>query len=230
MIEQETKKCSKCGEVKSILEYRWKGYGKIESFCNVCHNKKKTERDNRNRVYSESYKQRMKDQETQTRTCHVCKETKPMEQYKRGEGNLCKQCSAKRDHKREDIRSLKNKLLINEIKKQGCIICGYNKCMSALDWHHINPSNKHKDISSSMITRRSMSRVLDEIAKCVLLCANCHRELHSDPQQGDVAKTLSSLLGIDININKSSDVPPGSGPGRAYAVPRVGACIPNFSF
>jgi hypothetical protein len=57
-----------------------------------------------------------------------------------------------------------------------CCICGYNKSISAIDFHHINPNEKTKTIKD--ISAGSLEKVLTEAKKCVLLCANCHREHH----------------------------------------------------
>lgn len=55
-----------------------------------------------------------------------------------------------------------------------CSVCGYNKCLGALDFHHVNPDEK--DFALSGKTKwEDMKKELD---KCVLLCANCHREHH----------------------------------------------------
>jgi len=59
-----------------------------------------------------------------------------------------------------------------------CCICGYNKCVDALDFHHIEKKNGSETISSK-IYRLSFSKVIDELKKCILVCANCHREIHS---------------------------------------------------
>lgn len=58
----------------------------------------------------------------------------------------------------------------------GCKICGYNKAPFALEWHH--PEDDKKDNPSNLL-KRSWERYQDEIKKCVLLCCNCHREVHS---------------------------------------------------
>ena len=58
-----------------------------------------------------------------------------------------------------------------------CIICGYSKCQRALSFHHLNPKEKDFDLSSRGLTR-SWERIKNEIDKCVLLCANCHMEVH----------------------------------------------------
>ena len=57
-----------------------------------------------------------------------------------------------------------------------CNICGYNKCEAALEFHH-KTSNKEGNIAH-IIKNRSKEKALKEIKKCILVCANCHRELH----------------------------------------------------
>ncbi len=58
-----------------------------------------------------------------------------------------------------------------------CKICGYNKCISALEFHH-NKNNKEGNIST-FLKNESRQKLLKEAEKCILLCANCHRELHN---------------------------------------------------
>ena len=58
-----------------------------------------------------------------------------------------------------------------------CEICGYNKCIAALDFHHINPKEKDFAISDSNIYK-NIKAFKQEVDKCMLVCANCHRELH----------------------------------------------------
>ena len=65
-----------------------------------------------------------------------------------------------------------------ELKGGKCQICGYCKCIGALDFHHIGEGSKSFDLSSRGLTR-SWSRIKEEIDKCVLVCANCHREIHA---------------------------------------------------
>lgn len=55
-----------------------------------------------------------------------------------------------------------------------CISCGYNKYVGALEFHHINSSTKNFSISYG---NRALEKSYEEALKCVLLCANCHREV-----------------------------------------------------
>lgn len=59
-----------------------------------------------------------------------------------------------------------------------CVICGYDKCARALDAHHVNEDDKEFSLSSKGLTR-SIEKTLIEANKCLLLCANCHREYHA---------------------------------------------------
>ena len=59
-----------------------------------------------------------------------------------------------------------------------CCICGYNKSIAALEFHHINPADKEYSISSKG-TCRNIRTDIAEIKKCILLCANCHREVEN---------------------------------------------------
>lgn len=68
----------------------------------------------------------------------------------------------------------------NKIKlERGCDKCSYNKCAQALEWHHPN-DDKDADPSTILTSRtiKSFEKYLQEIDKCILLCANCHREEH----------------------------------------------------
>ena len=58
-----------------------------------------------------------------------------------------------------------------------CCFCGYSACVEALEFHHIN-GKKDFGISSKGYTR-SWEKVKSELEKCILVCANCHREVHA---------------------------------------------------
>jgi len=65
-----------------------------------------------------------------------------------------------------------------EYKGSKCETCGYNRCIEALEFHHNNSSGKNFSISEKGYTR-SWAKVKEELDKCLLLCANCHREVHA---------------------------------------------------
>jgi len=81
-----------------------------------------------------------------------------------------KQAVAKR---RKDV-----KVMLVKYKGGKCMNCGYRKSIEALEFHHINERKKQFGISGQGLTR-SWKSVKQEADKCILLCANCHRELHA---------------------------------------------------
>jgi len=70
-------------------------------------------------------------------------------------------------------KQLKKKAVYS--KGGSCILCGYNRCLAALHFHHVNAFEKEFNISSGT----SWVKIEIELAKCVLLCANCHAECES---------------------------------------------------
>lgn len=72
----------------------------------------------------------------------------------------------------------KTKLKLVEYKGGKCQICGYNRCLQALDFHHLDPSKKEFRISQSNVYK-DLTKLKLEADKCILVCANCHREIHA---------------------------------------------------
>ena len=68
-------------------------------------------------------------------------------------------------------------LLKNELGGK-CKACGYSKCFEALDFHHLDPSTKIAGVPE-LIGCWSLTKAREEANKCILLCANCHREFHA---------------------------------------------------
>lgn len=65
-----------------------------------------------------------------------------------------------------------------DYKGGSCEVCGYNRCIEALEFHHLDPTKKDFGISAKGYAR-SWEKVKAEIQKRALLCANCHREFHA---------------------------------------------------
>ena len=84
-----------------------------------------------------------------------------------------------------------------------CSKCGYNKNLSALQFHHINSNDKLFNLDARAFANRSKELILAELKKCVVLCGNCHAEEHypennitnveSFVKQFDRVKTLSEV-------------------------------------
>ena len=81
------------------------------------------------------------------------------------------------------VRKRRKKVRLMAVQYKGgrCSRCGYDKCVEALEFHHLDSSRKDFGISEKGYTR-SWERVRAELEKCILVCANCHRELHASSQ------------------------------------------------
>ena len=78
-------------------------------------------------------------------------------------------------------RSKNRKLKMIELKGGKCQHCGYNKCITALVFHHPDPSKKSCDFYGNHGVgkwRRTWKTIMEELGKCTLLCMNCHQEEH----------------------------------------------------
>ena len=84
----------------------------------------------------------------------------------------CKKCRSERVS--EQRRKNKQKLV--ELFNSECKICGYNKCIRALQFHHLDPSKKEYALSENGICK-SLEKMKKEAEKCILVCANCHAEI-----------------------------------------------------
>jgi len=88
--------------------------------------------------------------------------------------------SSKRKREQVEAVTRRRKKIKNmsiEYKGGKCHICGYDKCVSALEFHHLDPSEKDFGIGHKGYTR-SWEKVREELDKCIMVCANCHREIH----------------------------------------------------
>lgn len=127
----------------------------------------------------------------ETKHCPKCSTTKPIEDFgssrKRNRPNSwCKRCSADarmrsyyenyesvKEYRKQ--RRVEKRELIAELKTP-CVVCGEaEKC--CLDFHHLDGEDKEFEVGFAR--HYSIERVKAEIAKCVSVCANCHRKIHA---------------------------------------------------
>src|SRR5688572_23204281 len=91
--------------------------------------------------------------------------------FSNGSKPRCKKCAVEAvTRKRQNL-----KLKAVEYKGGKCSVCGYNRYQGALEFHHLDPSKKDFGFGSSVVGWLKMKEELD---KCILVCANCHREIH----------------------------------------------------
>ena len=82
------------------------------------------------------------------------------------------------NYENQKLRGLKCKY--EYIMKRGgkCECCGYDKNLSALEFHHLNPEEKEFQIDVRMFSNHNLEKLEVELDKCELLCSNCHKERH----------------------------------------------------
>lgn len=73
-------------------------------------------------------------------------------------------------------RAIKKALI--QYKGSKCERCGYDKCMRALEFHHLDPNEKDFGVSKNLC--KSMANLKAEVDKCILVCSNCHAEIHQE--------------------------------------------------
>jgi hypothetical protein len=131
-----------------------------------------------------------------TRKCSTCSTVKNLEEFDFRSKNQnarqysCKICSNERSKrhyqnnrveylKRRKQRKIKNQIwMLNYLKKNPCE-CGEDH-PAALDFDHIK--NKKFNISRALINGASLKTIKEEISKCVVRCANCHRKKTAEDQ------------------------------------------------
>jgi hypothetical protein len=74
-------------------------------------------------------------------------------------------------------RRQKIKQMAVEYKGGKCSICGYGRCITALEFHHLDPNEKDFGVAKNGASR-SWEKTKIELDKCIMVCANCHREIH----------------------------------------------------
>ncbi len=105
-------------------------------------------------------------------SCRVCGETRPEMFYKKPQTE-CKRCF----QRRRAQQNQRNRAIVVRTMGGRCAICGYSRCEAALEFQHRDSSGK--DPKYRTTKNSSVEVMLAEARKCVLVCANCHRELHS---------------------------------------------------
>ncbi len=109
--------------------------------------------------------------------CKVCGESDKSRMMLRGQSRLsstiCKACHSTNTAQR--AKRLRVKALAYKGSK--CERCGYDKCSAALEFHHLDPATK--DPSFNQLRFWGWDRQQLELDKCILVCSNCHREIHA---------------------------------------------------
>lgn len=94
-------------------------------------------------------------------------------------------------------------------KTLSCIECGENHS-AALDFHHVHPRKGDKKVNDLVSDGHAKARISEEIAKCVVLCSNCHRKHHHNERihKKKIAKAKKSANIHTMNTSKTSKKTP----------------------
>ena len=114
------------------------------------------------------------------RECPRCKKTLPLteEHWNSRRGVECSSAYCRNCQSRGAVeRAQKTKQKCVDYLGGACRLCGYDKCLGALHFHHIDPTKKEFAIGGKKTA--DIKRLILELDKCALLCANCHAEVHS---------------------------------------------------
>ena len=80
-------------------------------------------------------------------------------------------------------------------KGGACQNCGYNKSEWALEFHHINPDEKNFTIGGKNYSLEIMKK---EVDKCILVCSNCHKEIHEELNKSEVSLILNKIISNSV--------------------------------
>ena len=129
------------------------------------------------------------------KVCNKCNVNKPASDFfrksktKDGLQNSCKECASKygkswylkntKRHKRNTREnrikqaSINKEFILNYLQGKSCKDCGYNKSIIPLEFDHLQ--NKRNEVSVMISNGYSLEAIQEEINKCEIVCANCHR-------------------------------------------------------
>ena len=143
--------------------------------------------------------------------CKICNRNYIYDKSKGHQQDICNTCKTARDR-----RDKKRKAI--EYKGGKCEKCDYDKCESALQFHHLNPEEKDATVSSMIARNKSWKEIKKEVDKCILVCANCHHEIH------EMETTRKKMEEYDSSTKKKKEFEHGTKVGYSYHKCRCVLC------
>ena len=117
------------------------------------------------------------DDKSKSKSCSICRRLLPPAEFKWKDGHRLAYCLDCRRSKSQLFVASRQQLKRKSVDFMGgsCKVCGYSKSISAMVFHHLDPSKKEFTLGSNC---RSWDKTVLELRKCVLLCNRCHSEVH----------------------------------------------------
>jgi hypothetical protein len=88
-----------------------------------------------------------------------------------------------------------------------CQLCGYNKCPDALEFHHIDPHSKKFSFGSVRANIKGWKILVEELRKCILVCSNCHKEIHAKIHDDQMLKSSFNEDWVEYKDKDDCDLP-----------------------
>ena len=99
--------------------------------------------------------------------------------------------SSNNNYENQRKRGLKRKLEAIKLLGGGCSMCGYDKNLAALEFHHKNPDEKEFQLDARIFANALPEKIKKELDKCTILCSNCHKEIHNPELNYDEVEKLT---------------------------------------
>lgn len=162
------KKCGACGELKPVEQFD-KGRKHPVPNCKSC----KAE-------WAAAYRQRPEVKE-RSRNYHKTYSAANREKINARERAWRKNNPAFRERMNSWRKNWTAKEKAKAVAYKGghCLVCKYDACLAALDFHHIDPTLKNGYGTGALTQHWAFEKNKAEVDKCVLLCCRCHREVHA---------------------------------------------------
>ncbi len=123
-------------------------------------------------LQEEDFNFKNKNQNKRSTICRECQKVQKRNSYHKHKEETKDAFKKRRELHRKVVREYASTL-----KVEGCIVCG-EKEISCLDFHHKDPTQKEYNIAN-MFHTGNRKNIEEEVEKCVILCANCHRKHHA---------------------------------------------------
>ena len=157
---------------------------KCDLLCSNCHREEHYRIDERNTVAAEFNKNLLSSlsdviltgKNTGEESCRRCDTVLTKNNRAAGtKSGICKKC---------DSKYVMNKMIVGKeqaVEYMGgcCSVCGYDKCIRAIEFHHVDPAKKSPTYNKRFRSW-SFERKKKELENCIIVCSNCHREIHAD--------------------------------------------------
>lgn len=139
--------------------------------------------------------------------CKICRREYQKKHYSIPENKKKASARSRKWYKIRDGRGTNNqhyqKMKCRAVEYKGgkCCVCGYDKCTAAMDFHHLDPTVKEYNLG--YVLHLIWDKLKAELDKCILVCANCHRELHFNLNRAPKQPTIAQDEPQDTNENGS---------------------------